>query len=60
MAVLERPDRRRGFIADTTALMMFFTTTGVISARFIAGMSWDQVVPVPPSHTALVRNRAGV
>ena len=40
----EKPDRRRGFIADTTALILFFTTTGVINERFIAGMSWDQVL----------------
>jgi L-alanine exporter len=40
----EKPDRRRAFIADTTALILFFTTTGVINERFIAGMSWDQVL----------------
>ncbi len=33
----------RAFIADTTALLLFFTTTGVINERFIAGMTWDQV-----------------
>ena len=26
------------------ALILFFTTTGVINERFIAGMSWDQVL----------------
>jgi len=36
--------RRRAFIADTTALILFFTTTGLINERFIAGMSWDQVL----------------
>lgn len=36
-------DRRRAFIADTTALIVFFTTTGIINERFIAGMQWDQV-----------------
>ena len=35
--------RRRAFITDTTALILFFTTTGVINERFIAGMSWNQV-----------------
>lgn len=36
--------RRRAFFADTTALILFFTTTGLINERFIAGMSWDQVL----------------
>lgn len=36
--------RRKAFIADTTALILFFTTTGVINERWIAGMSWEQVV----------------
>jgi hypothetical protein len=40
----EKPFRRRAFIADTTALILFFTSTGVINERFIAGMSWDQVL----------------
>jgi hypothetical protein len=40
----EKPDRRRAFVADTTALILFFTTTGVINERFIAAMSWDQVL----------------
>jgi hypothetical protein len=35
--------RRRAFIADTTALILFFTTTGVINEHFIAGMTWEQV-----------------
>jgi hypothetical protein len=33
----------RMFIADTTALILFFTTTGVINERFVAGMAWEQV-----------------
>jgi hypothetical protein len=33
----------RAFIADTTALILFFTTTGIINERFLAGMSWEQV-----------------
>ena len=35
--------RRRAFIADTTALILFFTTTGIVNERFVAGMSWEQV-----------------
>ncbi|WP_246191393.1 L-alanine exporter AlaE [Aureimonas leprariae] len=37
-------ETRRAFIADTTALILFFTTTGVINERFIAGMEWEQVL----------------
>lgn len=37
-------NRRRAFIADTTALILFFTTTGIINERVIAGMSWEQVI----------------
>jgi L-alanine exporter len=40
----ENAHRRRAFIADTTALILFFTTTGVINERFVAGMSWDEVL----------------
>lgn len=40
----QRRQRRRAFIADTTALILFFTTTGIINERFIAGMTWDQVL----------------
>ena len=36
--------RHRALIADTTALILFFTTTGVLNERFIAGMTWDQVL----------------
>ncbi|WP_149086619.1 L-alanine exporter AlaE [Pseudomonas prosekii] len=36
--------RRTAFYADTTALILFFTTTGIINERFIAGMTWDQVL----------------
>lgn len=35
--------RRRAFIADTLALILFFTTSGIINERFIAGMSWEEV-----------------
>ena len=40
---LQQPTRRAAFFADTTALILFFTTTGIINERFIAGMTWDQV-----------------
>lgn len=33
----------RAFIADTTALILFFTTTGIINEHFIARMAWEQV-----------------
>jgi len=36
--------RQTAFIADTTALILFFTTTGIINERFLAGMAWDQVL----------------
>jgi len=39
-----RHPRRTAFIADTTALVLFFTTTGIINERFFAGMAWDQVL----------------
>ncbi|EJM24738.1 L-alanine exporter AlaE [Pseudomonas sp. GM25] len=41
---LQQSMRRTAFIADTTALILFFTTTGIINERFIAGMTWDQVL----------------
>lgn len=34
----------RTFAADSLALLVFFTTTGIINERFIAGMAWDQVL----------------
>ena len=33
----------RAFIADTTALILFFTATGIVNERFISGMSWEEV-----------------
>ena len=39
----QTPSRRRAFIADTVALILFFTTTGILNERFIARMAWDQV-----------------
>lgn len=34
----------RAFIADTLALILFFTTTGIVNERFLAGMAWEQVM----------------
>ncbi|WP_241029861.1 MULTISPECIES: L-alanine exporter AlaE [Citrobacter] len=39
-----QPTRRTAFFADTTALLLFFTTTGIINERVIAGMTWEQVL----------------
>ena len=36
--------RGRAFLADTTALILFFTCTGIINERFLAGMAWEQVL----------------
>ena len=33
----------RSFFADTLALVVFFTITGALNERFIAGMSWSEV-----------------
>ena len=35
---------RRPFVADTTALVLFFTTTGILNERFVAGMEWQEVL----------------
>ena len=43
MSVSPQPTSRRAFIADTVALILFFTTTGLLNERFVAGMNWDQV-----------------
>lgn len=34
----------RRFAADTTALLSFFTLTGIINERWIADMSWSEVL----------------
>ncbi|WMS43577.1 L-alanine exporter AlaE [Acuticoccus sp. MNP-M23] len=33
----------RSFIADTLALVVFFTIVGALNERFVAGMGWDEV-----------------
>jgi hypothetical protein len=35
---------RRAFLADTLALILFFTATGVLNERFVAGMAWGEVL----------------
>mgnify|MGYP000254981741 CR=1 FL=1 len=44
MGKMRLPRPSRAYIADTLALILFFTTTGVINERWIAGMGWDQVL----------------
>lgn len=43
MSQQTRAHATRSFIADTTALIIFFTLTGIINERFIVGMSWNEV-----------------
>lgn len=38
-----RSTQWRSFAADTLALILFFTVTGILNERFIAGMTWEQV-----------------
>ena len=40
----KEPIISRRSVADTLALLLFFTTTGIINERFIAGMTWNQVL----------------
>ena len=37
------PMPSRAFVADTTALVIFFTVTGILNKRFVAGMDWQEV-----------------
>lgn len=39
----DQTKRRTAFFADTTALIVFFTITGIINERVLAGMTWEQV-----------------
>ena len=36
--------RVRAFAADTLALLTFFTVTGALNERFIAGLDWNEVL----------------
>lgn len=38
------PYGTRVWLADNIALLSFFTLTGVLNERFIAGMEWDEVL----------------
>lgn len=42
----DRGDRWRSFSADTLALILFFTVTGILNERFIAGRAWEQVLHI--------------
>ncbi|EHK67987.1 L-alanine exporter AlaE [Achromobacter arsenitoxydans] len=44
MRKMRLPHPSRAYLADTLALVLFFTTTGVINERWVAGMSWEQVL----------------
>lgn len=33
----------RAFLADTLALVVFFTATGVLNERLVVGMDWGEV-----------------
>lgn len=37
------PATARSFLADTLALLLFFTAINVVNERFIAGMTWSEV-----------------
>jgi hypothetical protein len=36
-------ERMRSFLADTLALILFFTVTSGLNERFVAGMEWGEV-----------------
>jgi hypothetical protein len=36
--------RARPFLADTAAMLTFFTLLGVLNERLVAGMAWDEVL----------------
>lgn len=36
-------DRMRAFCADTLALLTFFTVTGALNERYVAGLDWSEV-----------------
>ncbi len=37
------PQRMRSFLADTLALLIFFTITGALNERFVSNMTWEEV-----------------
>ncbi len=44
----------RSFIADTLALFIFFTVTGIINERYVVGMTWEQVLQARLIGTAIM------
>lgn len=34
----------RSFVADTIALVLFFTVMGALNEHYVAGMAWDEVL----------------
>ncbi len=44
----------RSFLADTLALFLFFTVTGVINERYVVGMTWEQVLSARLLGTAIM------
>lgn len=44
MADNKRSGSVRKHAADTVALILFFTATGIINERLVAGMTWEQVL----------------
>lgn len=50
--------RQKAYIADTLALVVFFTTTGILKERFVAGMAREQVLQARTHHRRAI-NGAG-
>lgn len=44
MDEMERASPLRGFASDTLALVVFFTITGALNERCVAGKSWDEAL----------------
>lgn len=44
----------RSFVADTIALISFFTVTGVVNERLVAGLAWEQVLDARVSGAILM------
>lgn len=40
---MAQSQRLRSFLADTLALVIFFTVAGALNERYIAGMDWSEV-----------------
>ncbi len=44
LADIKRADSVKRHAVDTMALILFFTATGIINERLVAGMTWEQVL----------------